>query len=124
VTSYLGVFVPNITVQHSVCILGDKDGHGNQEVSFADPVARQVFAVYPLHKLPHRDVVGAEYVARIMLDYIMEVPDGSLYTKSDIVAWNGMEFTVQGHSFNWAGNDPFGFDTTFFGGTVHIERVT
>ena len=124
VTSYLGVFAANIAVQHSVCLRGAADGHGNAVVTYADPVARKAITVYPLHKLPHRDIVRPEYVARMMIDFIMEVPDASVYSKDDLVAWDGMQFTVLGFPFNWAGNDPFGFDTTFFGGSVHIERIT
>jgi hypothetical protein len=124
-TSYLGVFAPNIPVQHSAIVLGpDDDGHGNAVVSYADPVERLAITVYPLHKLPHHDIVGPEYVARVMIDFIMEVPDATVYKKGDLVIWDGLEFAVQGFPFNWAGNDPFGFDSTFFGGSIHILRVT
>jgi hypothetical protein len=123
--SYMGVFTPNIPVLHSIWSdSGEDDIHGNATESWGDPIERKVFGVYPLHKLPHHDIIGPEYVARIMLDYIMEVPDASVYSKNDQVTWNGMVLLVQGHSFNWGGNNPFGFDVTFFGGSVHLERVT
>jgi hypothetical protein len=123
--SYLGVFGAYITVQHSVASFSQtSDAHGNYPIVYADPVPQQVITVYPLHKLPHHDIVGADYVARVLIDFIMEVPDATVYHKNDMITWDGTEFLVQGFPFNWAGNDPYGFDSSFFGGSVHIERVT
>lgn len=123
--TYAGVFSANITVQHQVWSDGPtRDNHGNLVESWAPAVSRQVIAVYPLHRLPHHDVVDSTYVGRAMIDFIMEVPDASVYSKNDRVIYNGMNFRVQGFPFNWGDNNPFGFDNSFFGGSVHIERVT
>ena len=123
---YGGIFAANITVQHQVWNqTGTKDNHGNYPTnSFDDPVERPVIAIYPLHRLPHHDVVDSEYVGRVMIDFIMEVPDSSVYHKNDRVIYQDLNFRVQGFPFNWGGSDPFGFDPTLFGGSVHIERVT
>lgn len=123
--SYLGVFPADIPVQHKVASKSTvSDGHGNFDYVYADPVPREAITIYPLHKLPHHDIVGPGYVARVLIDFIMEVPDATIYSKNDIVIWNSREYLVQGFPFNWAGSDPFGFDQTFFGGSIHIERVT
>jgi hypothetical protein len=121
--SYTGVFPANITVQHQVWTDAlTQDVHGNEVEGWAAPVARQVIAVYPLHRLPHHDVVDSEYVARTMIDFIFEVPDASVYSKNDRVTYDGLVFRVQGFPFNWGDNNPFGM--TGFGGSVHVERVT
>lgn len=123
--AYGGVLPANIVVQHQVWSAGGaKDGHGNAGESWAAAVTRRVIAIYPLHRLPHHDVVDADVVARTMIDFIMEVPDASVYHKNDRVIYNSRNFRVQGFPFDWGGNNPFGFDKTFFGGSVHIERVT
>lgn len=123
--AYGGVLPANIVVQHQVWNdTGSNDTHGNAAQSWAPGVARRVIAIYPLHRLPHHDVVDSDTVARTMIDFIMEVPDASVYSKNDRVIYNGRNYRVQGFPFNWGGDNPFGFDTSFFGGSVHIERVT
>lgn len=118
------VFEASITVQHSSFTPGGtRDSHNNVIDTYADSVERQAISVYPLHRLPHHDVVSSEYVARTMIDFIMEVPDASVYKKQDRVTYNDMVFIVAGYPFNWGENDPFGFGD-MFGGSVHIERVT
>jgi hypothetical protein len=124
VTSYVGAFAANITVVHEIWTgSGTTDGHGNAVMTYGNPISRQVIAVYPLHKLPHHDVVSSEYLARVMIDFIMEVPDATLYKKNDQVTWDGVMFLVQGFPFNWGDANPFGLDRSMFGGSVHIERV-
>jgi hypothetical protein len=120
------VFLAEIPVLHQSWIgMSEKDLHGNQEMSYANPVKRYVISVYPMNvTAAQRDPVSADYVARIEIDFIMEVPDAKVYKKNDIVQWKGQDFLVQNFPFNWGGTDPFGFDETFFGGSVHIERVT
>jgi hypothetical protein len=120
-----GIFNADITIQHEVMTdSGTTDSHGNEIETYATAVTRQVIAVYPLHRLPHHDVVSAEYVARTMLDFIIEVPDASIYKKNDRITLYGLKFLVQGFPFNWGGNNPFGLDTSIFGGSIHVERVT
>jgi hypothetical protein len=121
---YDGVFEANIVIQHQVWSQGASNVHGVGKDQWAPAVERRVIAIYPLHRLPHHDVVDSEYVARTMIDFIMEVPDASFYNKNDRVIYNSTNFRVMGFPFNWADNSPFGFDTTFFGGSLHIERVT
>jgi hypothetical protein len=124
VTSYVGVFTPTFTVQHEIWTgQSTADNHGNTVMTYGTPISRPAIAIYPLHKLPHHDVVSAEYVARTMIDFILEVPDATLYHKNDQVTWDGVMFLVQGMPFNWGDANPFGFDMTMFGGSVHIERV-
>lgn len=120
-----GLFGAPIAIQYEAWItLDTDDGHGNAAHDYADPVTKYVTAIHPLHRLPHHDIASADYEARSMLDYIMIVPDASIYHKNDRVTVWDMVFLVQGYPFNWGGNDPFGFDKTFFGGEIHIERVT
>lgn len=123
-TSYVGAFIPNISVVHEVWNdTGTSDVHGNATATYGPPITRKAIAVYPLHKLPHHDVVSAEYIARVMVDFIMEVPDATVYHKNDQVTWDGVMFLVEGFPFNWGDANPFGFDRTMFGGSVHITRV-
>jgi hypothetical protein len=119
------IFDQKITVQHETWTdTGIADEHGNEVMGFSKPVERKVIAFYPLHRLPHHDIVGSEYVARVMIDFIMEVPDASVYHKGDRVTLMGDVYLVQGFPFNWADGNPFGFDKSVFGGSVHVERVT
>lgn len=124
-TSYLGVFAADITVQHQVWNdTGANDGHGNAASSYATAVARKVIAIYPRDKQPKRDKVNSEYVERIVIDFVMQVPDASLYSKNDIITWDGLDYLVEGFPWNWANGNPFGIDQTMFGGSVNIVRVT
>lgn len=123
-TPYGGLFTANIVIQHQVWSQGAKNTHGVGVDQWAPAVEQRVIAVYPLHRLPHHDVADSEYVARSLIDWIMEVPDPTLYSKNDRVVFNGDSFRVMGTPANWGAGNPFGFDNSFFGGTVHIERVT
>lgn len=122
--AYAGLFPANIVVQHQVWSAGARNNHGNTTDTWADPVERRVIAIYPLHRLPHHDVADSEYVGRTMIDWIMEVPDPGSYNKNDRVIFNGESYRVEGRPANWGAGNPFGFDNNFFGGSVHIERVT
>jgi hypothetical protein len=114
----------NLTVLHQVWTkTGTKDVHGNAIMAFSNPVERKAIAFYPLHKLPHHDPVSAETVARVLIDFILEVADATLYSKGDQVTLNGKRYLVQGFPFNWGDANPFGFDHTMFGGSVHLEAV-
>lgn len=119
------VFAASIPIQHAAVIIGGggTGNHGEPINTYTEPVARQAIAVYPLHRLPHHDIVGSEYIARTMIDFIMEVPDASIFTKQDQITYDGKVFLVAGFPFNWGDNDPFGFGS-MFGGSVHIERVS
>jgi hypothetical protein len=130
-TSYLGVFNPTIPIMHQIRTPAlNEDGtqktstHGNVIYTFGEPITRLAIAVYPLHKIPHRDQVSADYVARVMIDFIMEVPDPTLFTKDDLVTFAGLKYTVEGFPFAWGSTNPFGVDATMFGGSVHITRIT
>jgi hypothetical protein len=123
--AYSGILPANIIIQHQVWTDGGTtDNHNNEVEVYGPPIARRVIAVYPLHRLPHHDVADSEFVARTMIDFIMDVPDASIYSKNDRVIFEGKNFRVEGFPFNWGNHNPFGFDTSFFGGSVHIERVT
>jgi len=122
--SYGGMFEANIVVQHQVWIEGAKNNHGNPVDDWETAVQRRVIAVYPLHRLPHHDVADSTFIARTMIDWIMEVPDPTIYHKNDRVIFDGENYRVMGRPINWGAGNPFGFDNTFFGGAVHIERVT
>jgi hypothetical protein len=130
-TSYLGVFTPTIPIMHQIRTpelnedgTQKTSGHGNAIYTFSDPIPRLAIAVYPLHKIPHHDQVSADYAARVMIDFIMEVPDASLFTKDDLVTYAGLKYAVEGFPFDWGSTNPFGVDATMFGGSVHILRVT
>lgn len=102
---------------------GELDVHGNEIETYDDPVEREYSCLYPLHSLPHRDPVSADYMDRYVADYIVEVPDASIYSKNDRITILGQVFLVDGFPTNWGGNDPFGCDATMFGGSVYIIRV-
>jgi hypothetical protein len=124
-TAFSSIFEMNLTVLHQVWTdTGTKDAHGNKIMAFGPPVERKALCYYPLHKLPHHDIVSADYVSRVMVDFILEVPDATLYAKGDQVTLDGKRFLVQGFPFNWGTANPFGFDKTMFGGSVHIEAVS
>ena len=119
-----GLFEATITVLHQKWVnTGTNDVHGNAIMTFSNPVERKAIAFYPLHKLPHHDIVSADYVSRVMVDFILECPDATLYSKGDQVTLMGKVYLVQGFPFNWGDADPFGFDKSMFGGSVHLEAV-
>jgi hypothetical protein len=129
--SYLGAFDPTLPITHQIRIPAlNEDGtektsnHGNVIYTFGPPISRFAICFYPLHKIPHHDTVSSDYVARTMIDFIMEVPDANLFTKDDLVTYRGLKYTVEGFPFNWGDDNPFGMDGTMFGGSVHILRVT
>lgn len=126
-TPYSGVFYAEIPVLHEAWNgnTGSLDTHGNPigDNSWLPGVDRVAISVHPLHKIPHHDPVGSDYVARTMIDFIMEVPNASFYHKNDRVTVGGAKYLVQGFPWNWGDGNPFGMDATMFGGSVHIERV-
>lgn len=122
--AYGGSFIANITVQHQVWSQGPPNAHGVGVDQWAAPVTRAVNAIHPLHRMPHHDIADSEYVGRVMVDWIMVVPDPTVYSKNDRVVYNGATYRVQNTPINWGATNPFGFDNTFFGGEVHIQRVT
>jgi hypothetical protein len=123
-TAFSSLFQMNLTVLHQQWVnTGVKDAHGNYIMAFGNPVERKAIAFYPLHKLPHHDPVSSETVDRIMVDFILECPDATVYSKGDQVTLNGKVYLVQGFPFNWGDANPFGWDKTMFGGSVHLEAV-
>lgn len=115
----------NIHVQHQVWMsTGTKDSHGRVIYTHGPVIPRMVEAIYPLHMRPRRDPVTVEYEARTETDLLMDVPDATVYNKNDRVVVGGKSYLVQNDPRNWGGDDPFGFDSTMFGGTVHLKRVT
>jgi hypothetical protein len=123
-TAFLSLFQMNLTVLHQKWVdSGTKDAHGNAIMKFGNPVERKAIAFYPLHKLPHHDPISSETVSRIMVDFILEVADATLFSKGDQVTLMGKRYLVQGYPFNWGDANPFGMDRTMFGGSVHLEAV-
>lgn len=121
----MSIFAANIGVQHQVWTkTGTKDSHNKDIYTHGPVIPRAVIAVHPLHRIARHDPTTVEYEARTETDLLMEVPDATLYSKNDRVLLYGKAFLVQNDPRNWGGDDPFGFDVSTFGGTVHIKRVT
>lgn len=121
----MSIFPATIPVQHQVWTdTGNKDSHNKTIYNFAPPVARMVIAVHPMRRMPRRDPVTVEYEARTETDLVVEVPDATIYSKNDRVLIKGEAFLVQNDPRNWGGDDPFGFDKTMFGGSLHVKRIT
>lgn len=133
--SWLGLVDDPITLNHYAQQPDGTDRYNNPKFTYVNPVERTAICIYPLHRLPHHDVVDSEFVARVMIDFVLEVPDASLYQKNDKIEiisgaddegqnYSGTAFLVQGFPFNWGGSNPFGFDLSMIGGSMHVERVT
>lgn len=121
----MGLVAATIPVQHQVWAkTGSKDSHGRDIYQHGPIINRLVEAVYPLHMRPRRDPVTVDYEARTETDLLMSVPDATVYNKNDRVTVHGKAFLVQNDPRNWGGDDPFGFDVSMFGGTVHLKRTT
>jgi len=115
----------NIAVQHQVWgDTGTKDSHNRTIYTHGPIIKRMAIAIYPLHRIARRDPTTVEYEARTETDLLVDVPDATVYHKNDRVLLKGTAYLVQNEPRNHGGDDPFGFDKTLFGGTVHLKRVT
>jgi hypothetical protein len=120
-----------VPVMHRVFVqnTGPQPHHGmSDEGTLSDPIERFIYQVYPARwQRPIPDPIDLENYDKTISNFIMDVPDSSVYKKRDQVLVNGIAFEVQGQPGleSWSsGMQIMSEYDDMFGGQVLIRRVT
>lgn len=134
------VFVATIPIQHQVWqFAADNAGNpvldadGNPTGALAAPVDRMVIGFQQDEGEQGADAISPDYIERTVTGLVMEVPDGTIYNKLDVVlvkygglgpSTDWVSYQVQGHAPTWRLGFPWQRYAKLFADTVSIRRVT
>jgi hypothetical protein len=134
------VWPTSLTIQHQVYqFVTDSGGNpvldadGNATGSLAAPVDRKIIGFQQDEGEQGADAISPDYVERTVTGLVMEVPDGTIYNKLDVVSlqYGGLgpstdwvAYQVQGHAPTWRLGFPWRRYAGLFADTVSIRRVT
>jgi hypothetical protein len=136
----ISVWPLSLTIQHQVWQFNTDSGgnpvldaDGNPTGLLAAPVDRKIIGFQQDESEQGSDAVSPDYVERTVTGLLMEVPDGTIYNKLDVVlvqygglgpSGDWVAYQVQGKAPTWRLGFPWQRYAGLFADTVGIRRVT